>query len=159
MGAATRTISSAKDFQRVLNTPRPVFMLFVSEHCPACASAVPLFEKVAWQHPWIVSMVLDCAHTPRHPDVTGTPTLLVYERGNQVELHKGFGAVEQQQAFVEALFSLYDRSKAATAPASPVVLQSPPPLVASPHVPGYRPPQANDRAGSSAGQPAFDSPR
>lgn len=159
MGAATRTISSAKDFQRVLNTPRPVFILFVSEHCPACASAVPLFEKVAWQHPWIVRMVLDCAHTPRHPDVTGTPTLLVYERGNRVELHKGFGPVEEQQQFVHALFMRFDRSKAAKPPGSPAALQPQPPLIASPHIPGYRPPQADDRAGSSAGQPAFDNPR
>ncbi len=159
MGAATRTISSAKDFQRVLNTPRPVFILFVSEHCPACASAAPLFEKVAWRHPWIVSMVLDCAHTPRHPDVTGTPTLLIYEHGARVELHKGFGPVEQQQQYVDSLFSRFDRSKAARPPASPDALQPRPPSIASLDVPDYRLPPADDRAGSSAGQPVSDNPR
>ncbi len=148
MGAATRKISSAEDFQRVLNTPRPVFILFVSEHCPACASATPLFESVAGRHPWIVSMVLDCAHTPRHPDVTGTPTLLIYERGARVELHKGLGPVEQQQQFVDGLFSRFDRSKAARPPASPAALQLQPPSIASPDAPDYRLPQADDRAGS-----------
>lgn len=109
MGTATRKIADAKDFQRILNTPRPVFILFVSEHCPACAESGPLFELAAWKHPWIVSLVVDCANTPRHPDVTGTPTLLIYWNGVLVEKLKGFGPLENQAQAVEATFKRYNR--------------------------------------------------
>ena len=51
MGLATATIANTEDYQRVLSTSRPVFLLFVSTHCPACAEAVPLFEKVAAKTP------------------------------------------------------------------------------------------------------------
>ncbi|OPB02950.1 hypothetical protein BFW89_14825 [Pseudomonas synxantha] len=159
MGVATRRISSAKEFNRVLNTPRPVFILFVSEHCPACAQAGSLFEQAAWKHPWLVSLVLDCAHTPRHPDVTGTPTLLIYQEGIVVEKLKGFGPLEEQEQCVTDIFNRYDLSKGASALAS---LDAPPlqlPSNANPHVPGYRPPPANGRAGSSPTPPGFDNPR
>lgn len=109
MGIATRKIADAKAFQRILNTPRPVFILFVSEHCPACGDSGPLFELAAWKHPWIVSLVVDCAHTPRHPDVTGTPTLLIYWDGVLKEKLKGFGRREDQAQVVEATFKRYNR--------------------------------------------------
>lgn len=119
MGVATSRISSAKAFERALNTPRPVFLLFVSEHCPACEEAGPLFELTAWKHPWIVSLVLDCAHTPRHPEVTGTPTLLVYLNGARVEKFKGLGPMEDQEQFVQGIFNRYDQRKRANALVSP----------------------------------------
>ncbi|MGY2363988.1 thioredoxin family protein [Pseudomonas azotoformans] len=109
METATRKIADAKDFQRILNTPRPVFILFVSEHCPACGESTPLFELAAWKHPWIVSLVVDCAGTPRHPDVTGTPTLLIYWNGVLEEKLKGFGPRENQAQVVEATFKRYHR--------------------------------------------------
>ena len=159
MGVATSRISSAKAFDRVLNTPRPVFLLFVSEHCPACADAGPLFELHAWKHPRIVSLVLDCAHTPRHPDVTGTPTLLIYLNGALVEKFKGFGPQEEQEQFVQDVFSRYDPRKGANAPASLDAPPPQPPSGASPHVQGYRPPPADGRAGSSPTPPRFDNRR
>lgn len=159
MGVATRRISSAQGFNRVLNTPRPVFILFFSEHCPACAQACHLFEQTAWKHPWIVSLSLDCAHTPRHPDVTGTPTLLIYLKGAVVERLKGFGPVEEQEQCVKDIFSRYDLSKGASALASPCALPLQPRSNASLHAPGYRPPPAGGRAGSSPTPPRFDSPR
>lgn len=113
MGLATRKISSAREFEWVLNTPRPVFILFVSDHCPACMNAGPLFELTAWRHPWIVSLVLNCANTPRHPDVTGTPTLLIYLNGTLVEKLKGFGPEEDQVRFVGDTFRRYDQRKGA----------------------------------------------
>lgn len=155
MGVATSSISSAKAFERLLNTPRPVFILFVSEHCPACAQAGPLFELHAWRHPRIVSLVVDCAHTPRHPEVTGTPTLLIYLNGALVEKFKGFGPLEEQAPFVQDIFSRYDLSKGASALASLDAPPLQPQSNASLHAPGYRPPPAGGQAGSSPGRPGF----
>lgn len=159
MGVATSSISSAKAFERLLNTPRPAFILFVSEHCPACAQAGPLFELHAWRHPRIVSLVVDCAHTPRHPEVTGTPTLLIYLNGALVEKFKGFGPLEEQAPFVQDIFSRYDLSKGASALASLDAPPLQPRSNASLHVPGYRPPPAGGQAGSSPNLPGFDNPR
>ena len=159
MGVATRRISSAQGFNRVLNTPRPVFILFFSEHCPACAQACDFFEQAAWKHPWIVSLILDCANTPKHPDVTGTPTLLVYVDGVLADIFKGFGPWESQEQCVKDIFSRYDLSKGASALASPGALPLQPRSNASLHAPGYRPPPAGGRAGSSPTPPRFDSPR
>lgn len=159
MGVATRRISSAKEFGWVLNTPRPVFILFFSEKCPACAQACHLFEQTALKHPWIVSLILDCAHTPRHPDVTGTPTLLIYLKGAPVEKFKGFGALEEQEQCVKDIFNRYDLSKGASAPASLDAPPLQPPSNASLHAPGYRPPPAGGQAGSSPNPPRSDNPR
>lgn len=159
MGVATSRISSAKAFERLLNTPRPVFILFVSEHCPACVQAGPLFELHAWKHPRVVSLVVDCAHTPRHPDVTGTPTLLIYLNGALVEKFKGFGPLEEQAPFVQDIFSRYDPRQGANAPVSLDAPLPQPPSNASLHAPGYRPPPAGDRAGSSPNPPRSDNPQ
>ncbi len=159
MEIATQKISDAKHFQRVLNTPRPVFILFISDHCPACVSAGPLFERIASRHPWIVSIVLNCVKTPRHPSVMGTPTLLIYLNGTLMEVFKGFGPEQEQVRFVTDTFKRYDQRKVAKPPALPAAPPPPPPSSASLHAPGYRPPPANGPAGSSPGRPTSDSPR
>ena len=107
MGIATAVIANADDFQRALNTKHPVFLLFVSQHCPACADATPLFELIAGNYPWVVSLVLDTAQTPRHPEVKGTPTLLIYLDGKLMEILKGFGPEEDQANLVEQTFKRY----------------------------------------------------
>lgn len=111
MGIATATIANTEQFQQVLNTPHPVFLLFVSQHCPACAEAGPLFELIANKYPWVVSLVLDCADTPRHPEVTGTPTLLIYLDGVLMEKLKGFGPEEGQAQLVEQTFKHYAKAR------------------------------------------------
>ena len=116
MGLATATIANAEEYQQVLSTPHPVFLLFVSTHCPACADAGPLFEMIAARYPHIVSLVLDCANTPRHPDVKGTPTWLVYVNGKQKEKFRGFGPVEDQAAFVESIFKRYAKRRRPSKP-------------------------------------------
>lgn len=159
MGIATQKISNAKQFRRVLNTPRPVFILFISNHCHACVSAAPLFELIASRHPWIVSMVLNCAKTPRHPSVTGTPTLLIYLNGVLMDVFKGFGPVQEQVRFVTDTFNRYDQRKGAKPPASPAAHPPLPPSSASLRAPGYRPPPADGPVGSLPGRPTSDSPR
>lgn len=114
MGLATATIANAEDYQRVLSTSRPVFLLFVSAHCPACTEAGPLFERVAARYPNVVSMVLDCAQTPRHPEVTGTPTGLIYVDGQLKEKFKGFGSPEGQKQLLENTFKRYSKPRRPT---------------------------------------------
>lgn len=159
MGIATATIANAEDYRRVLSTSRPVFMLFISAHCPACGVAGPLFEQIAGKYRSVMSLVLDCAETPRHPEVTGTPTLLIFQNGTLMETFKGFGPEEQQAQFVEETFRRYARRKGAKSPASPAAPLPPPPSGASPHAPGHHPPLAGGRAGSSPDRPASGSPR
>lgn len=159
MEYATATIANAEEYQRVLSTSAPVFLLFVSQHCAACAGSAPLFERIAGKYPAVTSRVLDCAQTPRHPEVTGTPTLLIYLNGNLVEKLKGFGPEDQQPQRVEALFKRYALLQDAAAPASPAAPPPQPPSGASPHAPGYRPPPAGGRAGSLPDRPGSDNPR
>jgi thioredoxin 1 len=52
-------------------------------------------------------MVLDCAQTPRHPEVTGTPTGLIYLNGQLKEKLQGFGPLEDQAQVVEDTFARY----------------------------------------------------
>lgn len=159
MGYATASIANAEDYQRALSTSQPVFLLFVSSHCPACSNAAPLFESVAGQYPTAVSLILDCTKTPRHPEVTGTPTLLIYLDGALQEKHKGFGPGPDQAPYVEALFTRYAARTGAKPPASPAAPPRPQPSCASLHAPGYRPPPAGDPAGSSPNRPGSGNPR
>ncbi|MCS3512464.1 MULTISPECIES: thioredoxin family protein [Pseudomonas] len=108
MGIATSIIASAKDYQRTLAEHPLLFMLFVSPHCPACAEATPLFEQIASRYvDQVKSMVLDTEHTPRHPEVNGTPTLLIFKQGQLVDKLKGLGPQEDQEHRVNELFSHY----------------------------------------------------
>jgi len=119
MGIATAVITNAEEYQQVLASHETVFMLFVSQHCPACGEAGPLFERIAGKYAASVkSLVLDTAQTPRHPDVTGTPTLLIFRNGQMVEKLKGFGPLEDQEHTVIETFSRYTsiNPPASTAP-------------------------------------------
>ncbi|MPQ82622.1 thioredoxin family protein [Pseudomonas sp. MAFF 730085] len=107
MVIASATIANAEDYQRILSTPHPVFLLFASQHCFACPDAVELFELVAARYPLAVSLVLDCENTPRHPEVSGTPTLLVYLNGQLQEKLKGFGEDEGQAKRLMRTFKRY----------------------------------------------------
>ncbi len=148
MGYANASIANAEEFQQALSTSRPVFMLFVSEHCGACIYSAPLFELIAGKYPSVVSLVLDCANTPRHPEVTATPTLLVFLDGSLKERFAGLGPPQAQPEFIEGLFRRYAHEEDAGALASPAAPPPPPPSGASPHAPGYRPPPADGQAGS-----------
>ncbi|WP_259741034.1 co-chaperone YbbN [Pseudomonas poae] len=108
MGIAKGVIRSNEDYQSVLAANRTVFLLFVSETCPACSSAVQLFEPIAKAYERRVkSLVLDTATTPRLEQVTGTPTLITHVDGKLKEVVKGFGPWETQEQTIEAIFSRY----------------------------------------------------
>lgn len=67
-------------YRKALKTWRPVILYFGSEHCPACEMAGPVFRQIAepYRHHAQIYM-LTTSESPRHPDVTGTPTVLFYK--------------------------------------------------------------------------------
>ncbi|MCM2381086.1 thioredoxin domain-containing protein [Pseudomonas marginalis] len=118
MGIAKDIIACNEDYQSMLAAHSTVFMLFVSQTCPACASAVELFEPIAENYePTVKSVVLDTAKTPRLEQVTGTPTLVVHANGKIKEILKGFGPWETQEQTLKEVFSRYARQQAPDEPA------------------------------------------
>ncbi|MGY2403159.1 thioredoxin family protein [Pseudomonas sp. SDO5271_S396] len=116
MGIATAVIASAEDYQRALAEYPVLFLLFVSPHCPACREAGPLFERIARQNAeQVKSMILDTTQTLRHPEVTGTPTLLVFRNGQMIEKLKGFGVWEEHEHTINNLFKRHAKGNSPAA--------------------------------------------
>ena len=85
-------IASAKDYRKALKTWRPVVFYFGHPHCYACSWAEPLFCRVAETFKdRAVIYKLSTDESPRHPDVTGTPTVLFYKDGKLRRKLKGVG--------------------------------------------------------------------
>ena len=160
MGIAKDVIASNADYQSVLAAHPIVFMLFVSQTCPACTIAVELFEPIAESYePTVKSLVLDAAKTPTLEQVTSVPTLVVHTNGNIKEILKGFGPRETQEQTLRDLFSRYAQQQAPGKSASPAAPPPSPPSGATLHAPGYRPQLAGDRADSSPDRPGSGNPR
>ncbi|WP_339532315.1 thioredoxin family protein [Pseudomonas mucidolens] len=110
MSLINTVLEDATAYSKALETPRTVFMLFVSPHCPACGAAKPLFSKVAARYRRQAAFyLLDTTQTPRHPEVTGTPTLLILKNGKLVERLKGFGPWETQEQTLKRTFARHTR--------------------------------------------------
>jgi thioredoxin 1 len=94
---STMTSSSrlAPVYRKALKTWRPVILYFANEHCPACEFAGPIFRQIAepYRHRANIYM-LNTRESPRHPLVTGTPTVLFYKNGRLVKKLKGIGTEE-----------------------------------------------------------------
>lgn len=77
-------------YRKALKTWRPVILYFANEHCPACEWAGPIFRQTAepYRHRANIYM-LNTSESPRHPQVTGTPTVLFYKNGRLVKKLKG----------------------------------------------------------------------
>ncbi len=84
--------SLAPVYRKALSTWRPVILYFSSQYCPACEMAGPIFRRVAevYRHFAHIYM-LDIGKSPRHPCVTGSPTVLFYKEGKLVKKLKGIG--------------------------------------------------------------------
>ena len=91
----------APTYRKALKTWRPVILYFANEHCPACEWAGPVFRQIAesYRHRANIYM-LNTSESPRHPQVTGTPTVLFYKDGRLVKKLKGIGTEETLAADV-----------------------------------------------------------
>jgi thioredoxin 1 len=82
-------------YRKALKTWRLVIFYFANENCPACKWASPVFRQVAepFRHRADIYM-LNTHETPRHPLVSGTPTVLFYQDGILLKKLKGFANEE-----------------------------------------------------------------
>ncbi|QAX85315.1 thioredoxin [Pseudomonas sp. DTU12.3] len=104
-------------YRKALKTWRPVILYFANEHCPACEWAGPIFRQTAepYRHRANIYM-LDTCQSPRHPLVTGTPTVLFYKNGKLLKKLKGIG----NEDTLARDFALHiGKTKAPTAPRKP----------------------------------------
>ncbi|WP_095129606.1 co-chaperone YbbN [Pseudomonas sp. Irchel s3h14] len=85
-------------YRKALRTWRPVILYFGSQHCPACETAGPIFREIGerYRHHALIYM-LNTSESPRHPDVTGTPTVLFYKDGKLLKKLKGIGTEQTLQ--------------------------------------------------------------
>ena len=85
-------------YRKALRTWRPVILYFGSQHCPACETAGPIFREIGerYRHHANIYM-LSTSESPRHPNVTGTPTVLFYKDGKLLKKLKGIGTEQTLQ--------------------------------------------------------------
>ncbi|KAA0985025.1 thioredoxin family protein [Pseudomonas sp. ANT_J12] len=95
MTSTTPQTALAPTYRKALKTWRPVILYFGNEHCPACEYAGPVFRAIAesFRHRADIYM-LNTSESPRHPNVTGTPTVLFYKDGKLLKKLKGIGTEE-----------------------------------------------------------------
>ncbi|WP_415762653.1 thioredoxin family protein [Pseudomonas sp. CP4] len=82
-------------YRKALKTWRPVILYFANEHCPACEWAGPIVRQIAEPYRLRANIyMLNTSQSPRHPNVTGTPTVLFYKNGRLIKKLKGIGTEE-----------------------------------------------------------------
>lgn len=87
-------------YRKALNTWRPVILYFGNDHCPACEWAEPVFRAIAEKYKDHACIyVLDTSKSPRHLEVTGTPTVLIYKDGKLLKKLKGIGTAETLEEY------------------------------------------------------------
>lgn len=95
MSSTTQRSDLPSLYRKALKTWRPVILYFANDHCSACEWAGPIFREIAepYRHRANIYM-LNTSESPRHPQVTGTPTVLFYKDGRLVKKLKGIGTEE-----------------------------------------------------------------
>ncbi|MDI3354702.1 thioredoxin family protein [Pseudomonas sp. UYIF39] len=98
MSSTTTPAALAPVYRKALKTWRPVILYFGNEHCPACDWAEPVFRQIAERYRHHANIyVLNTSESPRHPHVTGTPTVLFYKDGKLLKKLKGIGTEQTLQ--------------------------------------------------------------
>lgn len=99
MDYVNAVIEDKAAFERALDTPRTVFVVFGSPGCQACEDALPRFVRQSEPYlPHIKVLILDCTVTPQHPAVTRVPMLLIYRNGALLETLAGLGEHSTMEA-------------------------------------------------------------
>ena len=108
----------APTYRKALKTWRPVIFYFGSPHCMACDMGRADLRQIAeaYRHHAHIYM-LNTSESPRHPNVTGTPTVLFYKNGKLVKKLKGIGT---EQTLQEDFARHIGQVKPATVPRKPV---------------------------------------
>ncbi|TFB44506.1 thioredoxin domain-containing protein [Pseudomonas sp. F01002] len=98
MSSISTHTALAPVYQKALRTWRPVILYFGNQHCPACETAGPIFRQIGerYRHHANIYM-LNTSESPRHPHVTGTPTVLFYKDGKLLKKLKGIGTEQTLQ--------------------------------------------------------------
>lgn len=101
MNSTTPFAALPPTYRKALKTWRPVILYFANEHCPACERAGPIFRQIAEPYRQRANIyMLNTSESPRHPQVTGTPTVLFYKDGRLVKKLMGIGTEEALAADV-----------------------------------------------------------
>ena len=114
MDSTTPFAALPATYRKTLKTWRPAILYFANEHCPACEWAGPIFRQTAEPYRYRANIyMLNTSESPRHPLVTGTPTVLFYKNGRLLKKLKGIGTeATLARAFAEHI----GKTKAPTAP-------------------------------------------
>ncbi|KAE9657721.1 thioredoxin [Pseudomonas sp. PB105] len=100
MNYVNAVIEDKAAFERALDTPLPVFVVFISHACPACTDAMPRFTRMSERYKGgIKILILDCTETPRHPEVDRIPMLLIYHNKALLDTVPGLGEQALKKAF------------------------------------------------------------
>jgi len=92
MSSQSSRSALAPAYRKALKTWRPVILYFGNDHCPACGWAGPVFREIAERYKDQANVyMLNTEQSPRHPKVTGTPTVLFYKDGKLLKKLKGIG--------------------------------------------------------------------
>ncbi|EJM09680.1 Thioredoxin [Pseudomonas sp. GM18] len=99
MSSMTTQPPMAPVYRKAFKTWRPVILYFGNKNCYACEMAEPVFREIAGKYKDHAHIyVLSTSESPRHPDVTGTPTVLFYKDGKLLKKLKGIGTRETLEA-------------------------------------------------------------
>ncbi|MGY2440129.1 thioredoxin family protein [Pseudomonas sp. SDO52101_S400] len=102
MNAFITQVKSADDYRKSLRTWRTVVYYFGHPHCLACEMAGPVFEQVAKPYlPYAFFYMLNTSECPRHLEVSGTPTVLIWRNGKLLSKMKGIGSRLKLEAELE----------------------------------------------------------
>ena len=119
MNYVNAVVKDKAAFERELNTPQPVFVVFISHDCTACSDAMPRFLQISERYTGQVKvLILDCVNTPKHPRVDRIPMLLIYRDQVLLDALPGLGEDALEKAF-EQYTRAYAVTPVATAPGKP----------------------------------------
>ncbi|MCU1752068.1 thioredoxin family protein [Pseudomonas sp. 6D_7.1_Bac1] len=107
----------APQYRRALKTYRPVVLYFGNQHCYACEVAGPIFRATAKAYKDRAEIyMLNTGESPRHPEVTGTPTVLFYRDARLLKKLKGFENAEALEAVFTRLIGKARRTSVVRKP-------------------------------------------